>query len=92
MLLQAIIGAGLETIENFCIGSLHLSTYHIWMPRSSQYPWKALLVNWDPLSVIILFWTPNWQTMNLINFTMDCLLILTIGIASDHLVNLSMAT
>jgi hypothetical protein len=30
MLLQEIIGAGLETLENFCIGSLHLSIT-LWM-------------------------------------------------------------
>jgi hypothetical protein len=30
MLLQAIIGEGLETLENFCIGSLHLSIT-LWM-------------------------------------------------------------
>jgi hypothetical protein len=29
------------------------------MPRSSQYPWNALLVNWDLLSVMILFGTPK---------------------------------
>jgi hypothetical protein len=28
------------------------------MPRSSQYPWNALLVNWDPFSVMILFTKP----------------------------------
>jgi hypothetical protein len=62
------------------------------MPRSSQYPWKAPLVNWDPLSVMIWFGTPNLHMMDLMNFTVDCLLILTIGIASGHLVKLSMAT
>jgi hypothetical protein len=29
------------------------------MPRSSQYPWNVPLVNWDPLSVMILFGTPK---------------------------------
>jgi hypothetical protein len=43
------------------------------------------------LSVMILFGTLNLQTMNLINLTMDCLLILTTCVASGHLVNLSMA-
>jgi hypothetical protein len=42
--------------------------------------------------VIIWFETPNLHMMDLINFTADCLLILTTGIASGHLVNLSMAT
>jgi hypothetical protein len=62
------------------------------MPRSSQYPWKAPLVNWDSLSVMIRFGTPNLHMMDLMNFTADCLLILTTGVASGHLVNLSMVT
>jgi hypothetical protein len=51
-----------------------------------------MLVNWDPLSVMILFRTPNMQTIDLINLTADCLLILTIGVAFGHFVNLLMAT
>jgi hypothetical protein len=62
------------------------------MPRSSQYSWKTPLVNWDPLSVMIQFGTPNLHMMDLMNFTTDYLLILTIGVASGHLVNLSMTT
>jgi hypothetical protein len=62
------------------------------MPRSSQYPWNALLVNWDPLSVMILLKTPNLQMMDLMNLIVNCLLILTTGIASNHLVNLLMVT
>jgi hypothetical protein len=58
----------------------------------SHYPWNALLVNWDPLSVMILFGTSHLQTMDLINLTTNCLLILTTGVASGHLVNLSMVT
>jgi hypothetical protein len=42
--------------------------------------------------MIILFGTPNLQMMDLINLTTDYLLILTIGVTSGHLVNLSMAT
>jgi hypothetical protein len=52
----------------------------------------VLLVNWDPLSVMIMFETLDLQTMDLINLTTDCLLILTTMVASDHLVNLSMVT
>jgi hypothetical protein len=52
----------------------------------------ALLLNWDPLSVMILFGSPNLQTMDLMNLTIDCLLILTTWIAFGHLVNLSMVT
>jgi hypothetical protein len=62
------------------------------MPRSLQYPWKAPLVNWDPLPVMIRFGTSNLHMMDLINFTTDCLLILTTRVASGQLVNLSMAT
>jgi hypothetical protein len=39
-----------------------------------------------------LFGTSNLHMMDLINFTADCLLMLTTWIASSHLVNLSMAT
>jgi hypothetical protein len=35
---------------------------------------------------------PNLQTMDLMNLIADCLLILTTGVASDHLMNLSMVT
>jgi hypothetical protein len=49
-------------------------------------------VKWDLLSVIILFGTPNLQMMDLMDLTADFLLILTTGIASNHLVNLSMVT
>jgi hypothetical protein len=44
-------------------------------------------MNWDLLSVMILFGTPNLQMIDLINLTADCLMILTIGVASDHFVN-----
>jgi hypothetical protein len=40
----------------------------------------------------VLFGTPNLHMMDLMNFTADCLLILTTGVASDRLVNLSMVT
>jgi hypothetical protein len=41
---------------------------------------------------MILFGTPNLQMIDLMNLTADCLLILTIGVASGYLVNLSMVT
>jgi hypothetical protein len=41
---------------------------------------------------MILFGTPNLQMIDLINLTIDCLLILTTQVAFDHFVNLSMAT
>jgi hypothetical protein len=40
--------------------------------------------------VMILFRTPNLQMMDLINLTVDYFLTLTAGVASGHLVNLSM--
>jgi hypothetical protein len=42
--------------------------------------------------VMIRFGTLNLPMMDLMNFTVDCLLILTTRVASGHLVNLSMAT
>jgi hypothetical protein len=50
------------------------------------------LVNWAPLLVMIMFGTRKLQMMDLMNLTTNYLLILTIGVAFDHLVNLSMAT
>jgi hypothetical protein len=47
------------------------------------------MVNWDPLSVMILFRTPNLQMIDLMSFTVDCLLMLTTRVASSHLVNSS---
>jgi hypothetical protein len=41
---------------------------------------------------MILFRTPNLQTIDLMNLTTDYLLILTIGVPSDHLENLAMVT
>jgi hypothetical protein len=41
---------------------------------------------------MILFRTPNLQTIDLMNLTTDYLLILTIWVPSDHLENLAMAT
>jgi hypothetical protein len=47
-------------------------------------------VNWDPLSMMILFETTNLQMMDLINLIVDCLLILTTWVVFGHLVNLLM--
>jgi hypothetical protein len=100
MLLQAVIGACLETPKYFCNGPLDLSIA-LWMRNRCIADLdvevfivllKTLLVNWDPLLVMILFGTPNLQTIDLINSTVDYLLILSTWVASDHFVNLSMAT
>jgi hypothetical protein len=45
----------------------------------------------DPLSIMIQFGTPNLQMIDLINLTINCLLILTTGVAFGHFVNLSTA-
>jgi hypothetical protein len=58
----------------------------------SQYSWKIRLVNWVPLSVMIRLGTPNLQTMDLRKATAAPWVMLTTGVASGHLVNLSMAT
>ena len=44
---------------------------HNWMPMSSQYSWKSLLLNWVLLSAMIRFRTPNLHTMDLRNATAD---------------------
>jgi hypothetical protein len=49
-------------------------------------------VNRDPLSVMIMFGTPNLHMIDLINLTVDHVLILTIGVASSYFVNLSTMT
>jgi hypothetical protein len=41
---------------------------------------------------MIRFGTPNLHMMDLMNFIVDYLLIVTTGVAFGHLVNLSMAT
>jgi hypothetical protein len=42
-------------------------------------------VNYDPFLVMILFGTPNLQMMDLMNFTANCLLILTTRVPSAPL-------
>jgi hypothetical protein len=58
----------------------------------SQYSWKSRLVNWVPLSVMIRLGTPNLQTIDLRKAIVAPWVMLTTGVASGHLVNLSMAT
>jgi hypothetical protein len=62
------------------------------VPMPSQYSWKTRLVNWVPLSVMIRLGTPNLQTIDLRKATAAPWVMLTTGVASGHLVNLSMAT
>jgi hypothetical protein len=80
MLFQAVIGACLETLEYFSVGSLDLSIALQMCNRCIAdldaevfvVFFKTLLVNWDPLLVMILFGTPNLQTIDLINMIVDC--------------------
>jgi hypothetical protein len=58
----------------------------------SQYSWKSRLLNWVLLSIMIWLGTPNPQTIDLRKATTAHWVILTIGVASGHFVNLSMAT
>jgi hypothetical protein len=100
MLFQAIISASLETLKDFCVGSLHLAIA-LWVSSGGiadfyakifAVPLECAAGELGSVSVMILFRTPNLQMMDLINLTVDCLLILTTGVASSHLVNLSIVT
>jgi hypothetical protein len=100
MLLQAIISVSLETLKDFYVGSLHL-VIALWVSNGRMadfyakifvVPLECNAVNLDPLSVMILFRTPNLQMLNLINLTVDGLSILTTWVPSDHLVNLLTVT
>src|ERR1044072_9101757 len=62
------------------------------MPSSSQKFWNSAAVKFMPLSVMMLFGTPNLKMIDLIKFTAVRAVELVIGTASIHLVNLSTAT
>ena len=53
---------------------------------------KAWLKNCVPLSVVILFWTPNRQTNPLKNVTADFAVTFLTGSTSGHFLKLSMVT
>ena len=53
---------------------------------------KVRLVNYVPLSVIILLGIPKRQTIDLKNLTADCAVTFLTGSTSGHFVNLSIAT
>jgi hypothetical protein len=86
MLLEAVVGVSLETLGDFYIGSLHLDIA-LWMSNGCiiDLNTKVLAVPLECTAGI-----PNLQTMNLMNLTAGCLLILTMGVTFGHLVNLSM--
>ena len=97
VLLQAVVGAGLES-PAFALSTCPLlrgcamDAKHSWMLMSSQYSWKSLLLNWVPLSAMMRFGMRILHTMDLRNATADFLVIFTTGVTSGHYVNLSMAT
>src|SRR5437868_15001664 len=62
------------------------------MPISSHQSLNSDPVNCVPLSVMILLGTPNLTTMSWKNSLALAVVIVTTGLASIHLVNLSMAT
>ena len=53
---------------------------------------KARLVNWVPLSVMILAGTPKRHTNSFKNLIADCAVTFLMGSTSVHFVNLSIAT
>jgi hypothetical protein len=61
-----------------------------WIPKSAQHLKNLTHLHWVPLSVRILFGTPNLYTMLLRNLTAASCVIFTTGVASIHLVNVSM--
>jgi hypothetical protein len=98
MLLQAAIGACLEALEDFCIGPLY-AYVALWVSnkRIADLDAKVLIVPLERAASelgTIVSDNSIWESkpIDLMNLTVDCLLISTTGVASDHLVNLSMAT
>jgi hypothetical protein len=64
----------------------------IWMPESSQKSLNSIVVNWVPLSVIILLGTPNQYMISLMNYTALAAVFEAPGFTSIHFVNLCTAT
>jgi hypothetical protein len=100
MLVQAVIGACLEALEDFNIGSLNLAIT-LWMINGCivDLDAKILTVSLEcaagELGSVVSddpVWVPNLQMMDLMNLVVDYLLILTTGVTSGHLVHLSMVT
>ena len=60
------------------------------IPRLAQYVLKRLLVNCEPLLVMMRLGTPNRITIPLMNLTADPAGMVPTASTSAHLVNLSM--
>jgi hypothetical protein len=100
MLSQAIISTRLESPEDLCICSLHLSIAPgVGHGREAEPGADAFIVfledsacKLDPIVCNDMTWDPNLQTIDLRKATTAPWVMLTTGVASGHLVNLSMAT
>src|SRR4051812_879109 len=62
------------------------------MPNSWQKLWNLFAVKFVPLSVMMLWGTPNPKMIDLMKLTAVKAVKMVIGITSIHLVNLSTAT
>jgi hypothetical protein len=100
MLLQVVIGACLESPEDLCICPFCLAIAPgVGYECEAELGADALAIFLEdptcklvPLSVMIRFGTPNLHTMDLRKATAAPWVMLTTGVASGHLGNLSMAT
>jgi hypothetical protein len=100
MLLQVVVGAHLESPEDLCICPFCLAIAPgVGYGCEAELGADALTIFLEdptcklvPLSVMIRFGTPNLHTMDLRKATTAPWVMLTIGVASGHLGNLSMAT
>jgi hypothetical protein len=64
----------------------------ILIPASAQKYLNSLVVDWVPLSVIILLGTSNWHMISQMNSTALVAIIEAASFALIHLVNLSTTT
>jgi hypothetical protein len=100
MLFQAIVGARLESHEDICICPFHLAiTPGVGYGCEAELGVDALAIYLKDSTCKLGFvarndtvWDPNLQTMDLRKAIAAPWVMLTTGVASGHLVNLSMAT
>jgi hypothetical protein len=100
ILVQPIENMRLETLQNHVVGVLDLLV-HAGVSHGCPIDMDVVLIaeleeffpmNCVPLSVMMELGTPNRWIISVKNATTSCDLILEIGLASIHLVNLSTAT
>jgi hypothetical protein len=99
MLFQAVIGACLESPEDFCLCPLRLAVaLGMSHRRKAELGADALAILLEEPTcklgpiICIRLGTPNLQTIDLRKATVAPWVMLTTGVASGHFVNLSMAT